>query len=141
MEMVMGEGKGLASMARDSLLGLSDHVYMAKVAAAAFADPEGWNGRKIGLVSDEVRVQEALDVLSDVIGDGRVLRAEFRTDEEMAGALAAGEWMIFATQKFVRDMADYVTPVAEVAMVPGELTSWREFLELEKEAVGATYRK
>jgi nucleoside-diphosphate-sugar epimerase len=117
-----GKGKGVwkTSMARDSLLGLSDHVTMAKVVAAAFADPAGWDGKKIGLVSDGVRVQEALDVLSDVICDGRVLRAEFRTDEDMASAPAAGEWMIFPTQKFVRDMADYVTLVAEVAaMVPG----------------------
>ncbi len=138
-----GEGKGVwkTSMYPDWPLGLVDHVDIARFIVAAFNDPKGWHGRTVGLASDEMPVQESLDILADAVGDGRKLRAEFRTDEEIAEALANGEWMFFSTERCVSYMTKDTNDLEELrAMIPEGLTSWREFLEREKDAVQATYR-
>ncbi|KAK3360906.1 hypothetical protein B0T24DRAFT_643031 [Lasiosphaeria ovina] len=134
--------KGLwrSSMTSEALLGLVDHVDMAKIAVAAFEAPAKFHGKKVGLVSDEMPVQNALDGLARAIGDGRKLKAEFMGDDEMKAAQEAGSWLYFCSDPTVRYMHDYVGDLAEISSwIPGGLTSWDGFLAREKKLVRETY--
>ncbi|KAH7384630.1 putative NmrA-like family domain-containing protein 1 [Pyrenochaeta sp. MPI-SDFR-AT-0127] len=123
------------SMTDETQLPILDHVDIAKFAVAAFQDPEAFHGRAIGLASDQMRIQEMLDLLADAAGQPGSIRAHFMTDEEIeAQAQGTG----FAnTHKVLRTASDYVNLEELRAIAP--LTSFRDFLEREKEAVKRTY--
>ncbi|KAK2595093.1 hypothetical protein QQS21_007178 [Conoideocrella luteorostrata] len=119
-------------------LGLVDHEYIAKFASAAFQDPERFHGIRAGLVTEELPVQEMLDQLAAAIGDGRSLKAHFMTDEEVDEAVAQGSWAVFSRERCVRSM-DALADTKELErLVPG-LTTFKEFLEREKDLVKSTY--
>lgn len=125
-------------MTPDLLLGLVDHEYIAKFAAAAFQDPVKFNGIRAGLVTEELTVQEILDQLAAAIGDGRTLRSHFMTDEEIDKAVEDGSWAVFSRERSVRYMSD-VTDTEELErLVPG-LTSFNQYLKREKALVQSTY--
>ncbi|KAK8021791.1 hypothetical protein PG990_006929 [Apiospora arundinis] len=131
-------GSWTSSLTAESRLGLVDHVDIARFAAAALRDPDAYHGRKLGLVSDEMSVQEAMDQLAAAIGDGRSIKAVFMTDEEVAREQAKGSWLFFASEPCLRYM-DGFTDLDELKrLVPG-LATFRGFLEREKDAVKETY--
>ncbi|KAK0630994.1 NmrA family protein [Bombardia bombarda] len=132
------KGSWTNSMTAESPLGLVDHLDIARFAAAAFQHPEVYHGRRLGVVSDELPVQEAMDQIAEAIGDGRSIKAVFMTDEEIAREQAKGSWLFFASEPCVRYCADYTNLKELRQLVPG-LTRFREFLEREKEAVKVTY--
>ncbi|KAK3329991.1 NmrA family protein [Apodospora peruviana] len=125
-------------MTPDSPLSLVDHVDIARFAAAAFRDPGAFHGRRIGVASEEILVQDALDRLAAAIGDGRAIKAIFMGDEEIAKAQAEGSWLFFASEPCCRYMSDYTDMAELVRLVPG-LTTFEQFLEREREGVRQTY--
>ncbi|KAK0712205.1 hypothetical protein B0T21DRAFT_352447 [Apiosordaria backusii] len=127
------------SMTASSPLGLVDHVDIARFAVATFQNPDTFHGRRLGVVSEEPLVQEALDTLAAAIGDGRSLKANFLSDEECAKAQAEGGWRFFSSEPCVRYMADYTNLEELNKLLPGGLTTFKEFLEREKEGVKETY--
>ncbi|KAK6955839.1 hypothetical protein Daesc_003483 [Daldinia eschscholtzii] len=125
------------SLTASSLLQLVDHVDIARFAAAAFQDPATYHGRKLGVVSEELRVQDAMDRLAEEIGDGRSIKAIFMTDEEVAHEQDKGSWLFFS-EPCVRYMSNYTDMEEPERLVPG-LTTFKKFLVREKEAVMKTY--
>lgn len=135
---VLQKGEWANVMTPDLALGLVDHEYIAKFAAAAFQDPVKFNGIRAGLVTEELTVQEMLDQLAAAIGDGRMLKAHFMTDEEIEKAVADGSWAVFSRERCVRYMNDLTDTKELERLVPG-LTRFKQYLEREKELVKSTY--
>jgi uncharacterized protein YbjT (DUF2867 family) len=124
------------SMTAKTQLPIIDHVDIGRFATRAFQDPEGFHGRIIGLASDELGIQEMLDEVGRAAGfsDGTI-RACFMTDEEIeAQANMSG---FSNSHKALRDAYLYVNMDELRSLVP--VTSFRDFLEREKEAVQKTY--
>ena len=65
------------SLTASSLLEFVDHVDEARSAAAAFQDPTTSHGRKSGMVSEEHRVQDAMNQPAEEIGDGGSIKVLF----------------------------------------------------------------
>ncbi|KAM7191674.1 hypothetical protein V8F33_008770 [Rhypophila sp. PSN 637] len=126
------------SMTATSPLGLIDHVDIARFAVATFQKPQHLNGRFLPVVSEELPVQETLDQLAAAIGNGRSIKAKFMSDEECAKTQADGSWRFFSSETCVRYMSDY-TNLDELSDLVGRLTTFREFLEREKDGVKETY--
>ncbi|KAJ4371315.1 hypothetical protein N0V83_004532 [Neocucurbitaria cava] len=124
------------SMTAETQLPILDHLDIAKFAVAAFQDPEKFHGRKIGLASDQMGIQEMLSMLAEAADQPGSIKAHFMTDEEIeAQAQGTG----FAnTHKVLRTASDYIDFDELRAIVPS-LTSFKEFLEREKETVRRTY--
>lgn len=123
------------SMTPETQLPIVDHVDIAEFAAAAFQNPEGFHRRIIGLASDQMRVQEMLDLLAEATGRPGSIRALFMTDEEIeAQANMSG---FSNSHKALRTASDYVDMEELRALAP--LTSFPEFLRRESEAVRQTY--
>jgi uncharacterized protein YbjT (DUF2867 family) len=135
---VRDKGSWTNCMTPEVKLGLVDHVDIGRVAAAAFRDPATFHGRKLGLTSQELPVQEVLDQLAEAIGDGRELKAIFMTDEEIKKAQDANSWIFFASEPTVRYMSDYVDLPELNKLVPG-LMDFKTFLKREADGVKATY--
>lgn len=126
------------SMAPGTRLPVVDHVDIARLAVAAFRDPAGafFHRRAVGVASDQMRVQEMLDMLAGAAGlPAGSIRAYFKTDEEIeAQANMSG---LSSIHQALRTASDYVDLTALRAVVP--LTSFKEFLDREEEAVRETY--
>ncbi|KAI1202975.1 NAD(P)-binding protein [Nemania serpens] len=123
------------SMTPDTQLPIVDHVDIAKFAAAAFQDPAAFHGRAIGLASDQMRVQEILDLLAEAAGQPGSVRALFSTDEQVEAQASTSGFS--NSHKVLRFTSDYVN--LEELRTTVQLTSFREFLEREKEAVRLTF--
>ncbi|KAI0111770.1 NmrA family protein [Daldinia grandis] len=132
------KGEWANVMTPNLALGLVDHEYIAKFAAAAFQDPARFNGIRAGLVTEELPVQEMLDQLAAAIGDGRMLKAHFMTDEEIDRAVAQGSWAVFSRERCVRYM-DVLADTGELEMLVPGLTTFKQYLEREKALVKSTY--
>ncbi|KAF2963103.1 hypothetical protein GQX73_g10469 [Xylaria multiplex] len=132
------KGEWANVMTPDLPLGLIDHEYIAKFAAAAFQDPVKFNGIRAGLVTEELPVQEMLDQLAVAIGDGRTLKAHFMTDEEIDKAVASNSWAVFSRERCVRYMGNLANTKELEKLVPG-LTTFGQYLERESELVKSTY--
>ncbi|KAK8863089.1 NAD(P)-binding protein [Apiospora arundinis] len=131
------------SMTPETQLPIVDHVDIAKFAVAAFRDPEAFHGRALGLASDQMGIQDMLDLLAaavTVTADEQQqppcsIRALFMTDEEMEAQ--AGMSGFTSSHKALRTASDYVNMEELRALAP--LTTFREFLEREEAAVRQTY--
>ncbi|KAI0444738.1 NmrA family protein [Xylaria telfairii] len=135
---VLQKGEWANVMTPDLALGLVDHEYIAKFAAAAFQDPVKFNGIRAGLVTEELPVQEILDQLAAAIGDGRTLKAHFMTDEEIDKAVTDDSWAVFSRERCVRHMGILADTKELERLVPG-LTTFKQYLERENELVKSTY--
>lgn len=123
------------SMTDETQLPILDHVDIAKFVVAAFQKPGAFHDRAIGLASDQMGIQEMLDLLSKAAGQPGSIRAIFMKDEESE---AQGQGTTFATtHKVLRTASDYVN--LEDLRAIAQLTSFSDFLEREKEAVKRTY--
>ncbi|KAK8024995.1 NmrA family protein [Apiospora arundinis] len=124
------------AMTPDTRLPVVDHVDIARFAAAALRDPPAFDGLALGLASDQMRVQEMLDLLAEAAGRPGSLCALFQTDEETeTQAKLPG----FAnSHKVLRTASNFVNLEALREFMP--LTSFQEFLDREKEAVERTYK-
>lgn len=78
------------SLMKESQFGLVDHVDIARFAATGFPDPKTYHGRKLGVISEQLLVQEAMDQLAAAIGDGISIKAVFMTDEKIREEQANG---------------------------------------------------
>ncbi|KAI1386132.1 NmrA family protein [Hypoxylon trugodes] len=132
------EGSWTNSLTAESPLGLVDHLDIARFAVAAFQDPTTYHGRKLGVISEELQVQDAMDQLADAIGDGRSIKAIFMTDEEIAREQAKGSWLFFSSEPCLRHLSGYTDLDELQRLVPGLMT-FKDFLIREKEAVRVTY--
>ncbi|KAI1210508.1 uncharacterized protein F4807DRAFT_423644 [Annulohypoxylon truncatum] len=79
-----------------------------------------------------------MDQLSEAIGDGRSVKANFMTDEEIAQAQAEGSPLAFSSETIIRYMSDH-TNLDELHRLLPKLTTFREFLERESGSVKETY--
>ncbi|XDG08333.1 hypothetical protein ABKA04_007948 [Annulohypoxylon sp. FPYF3050] len=136
------QGTWTTALTKESLLGLVDHVDIGRLAAAAFKDPATFQGRKMGVVSEDLHVQDAMDQLSEAIGDGRSIKAVHMTEEEVAQAQAlakaGGSGLVIASEPSLRYASDY-TDLNELKRLLGGLTTFKQFLAREKDAVAKTY--
>lgn len=135
---VKDKGTWTSSMTAETPLGLVDHVDIAQFASNAFQNPEKYHGHKLGIASEELTPQIALDQLADAIGDGRSLKALFMTDEECVKAQDSGSWLFFSSERCCRDMSKCLDLEHLRTLVP-RLTSFSEFLRREKDNVDKTY--
>ncbi len=131
---IRDQGSWTTSMTPETQLPIIDHVDIAKFAAAAFQDPEKFHGRKLGLASDQMRVQEMLDQLAEAAGRD-CIRAQFMTDEEIEAQASMSGFS--NSHRALQTAWKYVDMDELRAIVP--LTSFKEFLWREKEAVEQTY--
>ncbi len=113
----------------DTRLGLIDHEDIARVAVAAFQDPEAdkFKGKAIGLVSEFLSPQETMDVLGEAMGCP--FKTSFLSEAEIA-ALPYGPIVLIKLDKSMRYMPDYVD--MEGLQSIATLTSFRDFLNREK---------
>jgi uncharacterized protein YbjT (DUF2867 family) len=125
-------------MTPDSLLSLIDHHDIARFVIGAFQDPKRFHALRLGLASEEIPVQVALDHMAEAIGDGRKLKALFKTDDEIAETQKTNPWAFFSSEPSVRHGSDY-TNLKELEELIGPLTTFKQFLERESEAVKATF--
>ncbi|KAK7739077.1 hypothetical protein SLS62_011327 [Diatrype stigma] len=123
------------SMTPETQLPIVDHVDIAKFATAAFQDPVAFHGRAINLASDQMRIQEILDLLAEAAGQPGLLRALFLTDEEVEAQASTSGFS--DSHKVLRYTSDYVNLKELGATV--QLTSFQEFLERHQEAVRLTF--
>jgi len=123
------------SMTAETQLPILDHLDIAKFVVAAFQNPDAFQGRAIGLASDQMGIQEMMDLLAETAGQPGSFKAYFMTDEEIEGQ---DQGTTFATtHKVLRTASDYVHLEELRAIAP--LTSFKDYLEREKEVVKRTY--
>ncbi|KAI1099131.1 NmrA family protein [Jackrogersella minutella] len=132
------KGSWTSSLTAESPLGLVDHFDIARFAAAVFQDPTTYHGRKLGVISEELLVQDAMDQLAEAIGDGRSIKAIFMTDQEIAQEQEKGSWLFFSSEPCLRYLSNY-TDLDELQRLVPELMTFKDFLLREKEAVKLTY--
>lgn len=130
---VRDKGTWTTSMTAEGKLALIDHIDIAKVAAAAFQDPEKFHGRAIGLASELLTIQQTLDQLGEVIH--QPLRAIFMTEEEITKQ--KDSTVFVNSQIAMRYMSDFVSIEELASIVP--LTTFKQFLQREKDLVKKTY--
>lgn len=121
-------------MTPNTPLALIDHVDIAAFAVAAFQNPQKFHDRAIGLAGEMLTVQETLAQLGQAAG--RSLRAVFMTNEEIREKQKTSN-VFTNSQVSMRYMSKYID-MDEVASVIRP-TSFKEFLEREKESVRETY--
>ncbi|KAI1766807.1 NmrA family protein [Hypoxylon sp. FL1150] len=129
------KGTWTTSMTAKSKLALLDHVDIAKVAIAAFQEPQKFHNKAIGLASQLLTVQETLDNLGHAIG--RPLRAIYMTDEEIAEEKKRSNVFV-NSQSSMRLMTKYIDMEILGAIAP--LTTFKEFLNREQQIVEKTYK-
>ncbi|AKT41323.1 NmrA/HSCARG family protein [Chondromyces crocatus] len=88
------EDRLLTMLAPSTVLSLVAMQDIGAAAAAAFADPVGWNGVELELAGDRRSMREIAEVLSEVLGTH--IEAPSLTAEE---ALAQGLWPPFVTSQ------------------------------------------
>jgi uncharacterized protein YbjT (DUF2867 family) len=128
------KGTWTTAMTPEAPLALIDHVDIAAFAAAVFQQPERFHDRAFGLASEMLTVQETLDALGEAAG--KPLKAVFMTDEEIAEKQRTSN-VFTNSQVSLRYAAKYIN-MDEVASAIRP-TSFRSFLEREREAVKRTY--
>ncbi|KAI1370091.1 NmrA family protein [Hypoxylon crocopeplum] len=128
------KGTWTTSMTAESKLALIDHVDIAKVAIAAFQEPQRFHNKAIGLASQLLTVQETLDYLGHATG--RPLRAVYMTDKEIADEQKRSNVFV-NSQSSMRLMAKYIDMEVLEAIAP--LTTFKEFLDREQRVVKETY--
>jgi uncharacterized protein YbjT (DUF2867 family) len=129
---LISDGVWSTCLTPDTRLGLIDYEDIARIAAAAFLDPEAdkFNGKAIGLVSEFLSPQETMDVLGGAMG--RPFKTAFLSEEEIA-AIPYGPIVLIKLDKCMRYMPDYVD--IEGLRAIASLTSFKTFLEREKEHI------
>lgn len=125
-----------SSMTSETQLPILDHLDIAKFAMAAFQNPEMFHGRKLGLASDQMGIQEMLDLLSEAADQPGTIKAYFMTDEEIE-AQAQGKGFA-STNKVLRTSSNHID-FNELRKIVPSLTSFKDFLIREKETVIRTY--
>lgn len=115
-------------------LALVDHEDIAAFVVQAFLRPDALHGRAVGLASEMMTVQQALDELGRQAG--RPFHAVCLTEEEITARQASSN-VFTDSQLSMRYMAKYVCmDEIESVIRPAR---FREFLERESDAVRKTY--
>ncbi|XXH01447.1 hypothetical protein Hte_007807 [Hypoxylon texense] len=128
------KGTWTTAMTPEAPLALIDHADIAAFAVAAFQSPSRFHDRAIGLASEMLTVQETLNLLGQAAG--RPLKAVFMTDEEIAEKQKNSN-VFTNSQVSMRYMSKYID-MDEIASAIRP-TSFKDFLEREKEGVKETY--
>lgn len=130
---ILNQGTWSTVFGPDTQLGLIDHDDIAKVAIAAFQDPDRFNGREIGLVSEFLSPQEVLNNLAEAMRRPG-LKAVYLSDAEIA-ALDAGpfENPYLRGDKCLELMGELVDMQELGTIVP--LTTFKAFLQRESDKV------
>lgn len=124
---IVGEEASWTSVLQpETRLGLIDHHDIAACAVAAFQQPELYRDRAVGLVSEFLTAQEAMDDLCAAMG--RPLKALFLTDEEIAELDSMT--VLTKLDTSMRYMEDYVQLGELGKVIP--LTRFKTFLGREK---------
>ncbi|CAI6227286.1 unnamed protein product [Periconia digitata] len=132
---IRDERRWTTAMTAQTQLPILDHLDIGKIAAVAFQNPERFHGRKLGLASDQMGVQQMLDMIAEAAGQPGTMEALFLTEEETENQAAMTAFK--ATHKILRHADEYVDLEELKAIAP--LTSFKEYLEREKESVKRTY--
>lgn len=128
------KGTWTTAMTPETLLALIDHVDIASFAAEVFQDPERFHGQAIGLASDMLSVQDTLITLGEAAG--RPLKAVFLTDDEISENQKTSN-VFTNSQISMRYMSRYIDMNGVASVI--RPTSFKNFLERERETVKATY--
>jgi uncharacterized protein YbjT (DUF2867 family) len=133
---VKDKGTWTTAMTPDTGFPVTDHEDIGRVTIAAFRDSEKFNGRAIGLASDLLNAQTTLDILSEAAGKPGSLKAIFLTEEEVEAHKTSN--LLMYSGKVMRSVSQYVD-MAELSSIV-QLTSFKEFLEREREGVKETFQ-
>lgn len=123
-----------STMTPDAPLALVLPGDIAKIAGAVFKAPGKYHGRALGVASDVLGVQDVLDQLG--AKTGRSYTAHYMSDDEIEEQKDSLCFTI--AEKSLRHMADKIDLDDLKAMA--ELTTFKQFLEKEEEAVKSTYK-
>ena len=120
------------------VLPIVDTADIAKFAVAAFQDPERFHQKEVAIAGDELTIEEIARQLSEAIGDDGKgpIRYVALTEEEIETQRATNPFIV--AQLAVKELTKFVK-VEESRGWGIELSTFREFLEREREAVRATY--
>ncbi|KXJ90524.1 hypothetical protein Micbo1qcDRAFT_205358 [Microdochium bolleyi] len=128
---------------------LVDTRDIAQFAALALRDPAAWNGRTLPVWNEFLTMEELLGQLGEAVAAAETgeaqkepFRAEFLTEEQIAERKPVD--LFVNIQLFMRDMSRDAAALTEGGPVESygiKQSTFREFLEREKELVKATYCK
>ncbi|TGO46639.1 hypothetical protein BCON_0314g00110 [Botryotinia convoluta] len=127
------KGTWTTAITAEGKFALIDHVDIAKVATAAFQDPEKFHECAIGLASELLTIPEILDRLGEVIQ--RALEAVFMTEEEITKQKDSNVFV--NSQIAIRYMSEYVDIEELSRLLP--LTTFKQFLARAEDIVKRTY--
>ncbi|KAF9766067.1 hypothetical protein IL306_001558 [Fusarium sp. DS 682] len=126
--------KWFTAYERGEKLPLIDMEDLGKFAAAAFREPNRFNGKTIEIASEKLSVEEIMQQLGEA--GGRPLEIVYLTDEEIERK--KNQDMYIAMQYISRGLANKVD-IEEVKAWGIPLGAFKEFLEKERDLVKATF--
>ncbi len=111
---------------------------IASFAVVVFQDPGRFNGKEINIAGEELTPEEVVEQLQEAVGEGSRFEFVPVTDEEIEQRKGMGDPMITA-QLALRELPKFVK-VEETKEWGIRMTTFKEFLERNKKAVGETYK-
>jgi len=128
------------AMQRDSPFpfALTDPEDIAKLATAALSNPEKFHGKDITFCSDLLEVQQVINTLGDVAGRNSELKIQV-WDEDSIKAMEDGDKKIMLEIQRITGVVGGLIDAAELGRWGITGTTWRAFLEKEREGVVETF--
>ncbi|KAF2651756.1 NmrA family protein [Lophiostoma macrostomum CBS 122681] len=124
---ILENGTWTTALKPDTQLGLVDHEDIAKIAVSVLRQPERYNDRDIGIVSEFLTPQTLLDKLGRAMG--RTFRAKFLSEGEI-DALPYGPVVLLKCDRSMRYMPECVDMKELVSIA--HLTKFDDFLKREE---------
>lgn len=128
-------GEAASSYWPTTTLNLTDVNDIGAFVAAAFSNPDQFNGKIIPVASQKLAVEEALSQLR--AASGKVIKSVYRSDEESVRLVKTIP--IIAGQLFQRNATDDKVDFKEVKKWDVQLGTFGEFLDREKAWVDRTF--
>jgi uncharacterized protein YbjT (DUF2867 family) len=128
-------GEAASSYWPTTILNLTDVSDIGAFAAAAFSNPDQFNGKVIPVASQKLAVEEALGQLR--AASGKDIKSVYRNDEESARLIKTIP--IITAQLFQRNTTDDKVEFEEVKKWGVQLGTFSEFLDREKAWVDRTF--
>lgn len=130
----LAEGSFTTAFTRETVIPMVDPNDIGRFGAAAFLDPERFNGKEIEVASQFMTLEDVTAALGKVTG--RVFKVNYLSNEEIDATIGTNPFI--AGQLMARDMADFVR-MDEVRAWGVPLGSFDEFLQRERGRVEETY--
>jgi hypothetical protein len=131
----IGKGEAISSYLPTTILHLTDVNDIGAFAAAAFSNPDKFDGKIVPLASQKLQVEESITQLS--VSAGRDIKPIYRSVEQSAELARTNP--IITGQLFLRDGANAEIEIEDVEKWGIELNTFAQFLDREKVWVDRTF--